>query len=142
VALWSPRRHPGAPVAFPLRWESLESAADAPPRPTVGDVLRDGPPEDDPWAGLDDARAELTKGAREQVTQALRYGRVSLGRRVAPTPVHASIGATRGLSTRPSRQTFFISSPQQQRGFSSPPPPCFAAWVTLISQAQSSLGQR
>lgn len=61
IASYSPRARPGAPVAWPIPWERLDGDADAPPRVTLPEVLREGLPNDDPWADFEATRRVLTK---------------------------------------------------------------------------------
>lgn len=72
VATWSPRQHADAPVAWPIPWEALSEERETPPKLTVAEVLADGLPERDPWAGFDEARRELTWEAMKQVAEAAK----------------------------------------------------------------------
>lgn len=72
VATWSMRRHEDAPVAWPIAWEALAVERETPPRLTVAEVLAEGLPPEDPWAGFEEARRELSWGAMKEMAMAAR----------------------------------------------------------------------
>jgi bifunctional non-homologous end joining protein LigD len=60
ISAFSTRRHPGAPVAAPLRWDELGPGLRA-DRYTVGTMRsRLARLRDDPWRGYDELRQEIT----------------------------------------------------------------------------------
>lgn len=67
VASYSVRARPGAPVAVPLRWEELTEAM-APNRYTVDNLRRRlAALKQDPWAGFDKARRNLTVAMKRRL---------------------------------------------------------------------------
>jgi bifunctional non-homologous end joining protein LigD len=59
IASYSPRARPGAPVALPVDWASLDASAPAPPRYALPEVPALVARRADPWAGFEDARRPL-----------------------------------------------------------------------------------
>jgi bifunctional non-homologous end joining protein LigD len=59
IAAYSPRARPGAPVALPLEWQSLNAGEAEPPRYGVLEVPALIAKRSDPWAGLEAARRPL-----------------------------------------------------------------------------------
>ena len=60
IASYSTRRHEGAPVAMPLRWDQLDPKAKAPPRFELRKALAWVAREPDPWPDFEEARRAIT----------------------------------------------------------------------------------
>lgn len=67
IARYSIRAREGAPLATPLRWDELTTAAGA-NRYTVSNIRRRlSALKEDPWEGYEQARTRVTKSMRKQV---------------------------------------------------------------------------
>jgi len=60
IASYSTRRHEGAPVAMPLRWDQLQPRAKEPPRFELRKALAWVAKEPAPWPDFEDARRAIT----------------------------------------------------------------------------------
>lgn len=59
IASYSPRAKPGAPVALPIEWQSLDGSATEPPRYGLLDVPALVADRADPWSGFEASRRPL-----------------------------------------------------------------------------------